>query len=63
MKIINKCKLKKEFAEKGIKISSQMINEVIKKYKINLEKEIDKIIRNARLYGRKTIRQEDLKDI
>ncbi|MEA3329384.1 MAG: hypothetical protein U9Q06_01440 [Nanoarchaeota archaeon] len=59
MSIFNKKKLKNKFTEEKLKISKQTLEKLAKVLEENIKHEINNIIRQTKLSGRKVIRQED----
>ncbi len=59
MTIFNKKAIKQVFKKQGFKISNDTLEKFIKIHEDKMLKEIDAIIRETRLSGRKVIRVED----
>jgi len=62
MGTINKKALKKEFSRKGFRVNSKILELFINLIEKKLKTDTEKITRNARLSGRKTIRKEDFEE-
>lgn len=60
MGIFNKKAIKSKFYKRSMRIGIKTLNLFIKNIESKLDKEIDKIVRNTIISGRKTIRKEDL---
>lgn len=60
MGLINKKSLKKKFKDKNAKISDEMARKFINKLERDVDKNIEMIVRNMRISGRKVVREEDL---
>lgn len=60
MGLINKKLLKKKFKDKNAKISDEMARKFINKLEEDADKNIEVIVRNMRISGRKVVRGEDL---
>ena len=58
--MINKKGAKEKFREKGIKIGRKAIERFIKIQEEKIEEDIERIVRNARISGRKIAREEDI---
>lgn len=58
--MINKKGVKEEFKKKGMKISRKAIKRFIKIEEEKIGRDAEIIIRNARISGRKIVREEDL---
>lgn len=63
MAIINKNALKREFNKLGMRIGKDVLDFYIQIEKKKINNEIEKIVRNAKISGRKTIRKEDVDEI
>lgn len=57
--MINKKGVKEEFKKKGMKISRKAIKRFIKIEEEKIGRDAEIIIRNARISGRKIVREED----
>ncbi len=57
--MINTKSIRDEFKKRKIRIGKEVLNLIIKSAEKEIKLEVEKIIRNARLVGRKTIKKED----
>ncbi len=57
---INIKSIRNEFKKRKIRIGEEALNLIIKNAKNEIKLKVEKIIRNARLAGRKTIKKEDI---
>ena len=62
MGTLNRKGLKKKLAERGFRIGKNVLEFFIQLKEKEIGKEIEKIVRNARLSGRKTIKKEDVEE-
>lgn len=60
MAFINKKALKREFAKRGARVGKNVLDFFIKIKEKDIKEDIEKIVRNAKLSGRKTIKKEDI---
>ncbi|MEK6823971.1 MAG: hypothetical protein AABY06_02950 [Nanoarchaeota archaeon] len=58
--IINIKSIKNEFKKRKIRIGKSVLNLIIKNIENKIIFEVEEIIRNARLVGRKTIKKKDI---
>jgi len=59
MVIFNKKNIKKKFEEKGMKIGGRGIKRFLEIKEKEIELDIEKIIRRAKLSGKRVVREED----
>lgn len=59
MRVLSKKGLKKKFKDRRMRIGNESLNYFIKTIEENLNKDIERIIRNAKISGRKVIKKED----
>lgn len=57
--MIKKKVLREKIQKKGYRIGNSILNEIARKFSFQLDGEIERIIRNAKVSGRKTIKKED----
>ena len=60
--MINTKSIRNEFKKRKIRIGKEVLNLIVKNAEKEIRMEVEKIIRNARLVGRKTIKKEDLEE-
>jgi len=58
--MIGKKSVKEKFKKTGIKIGKKAIEKFIKIEEEKIDKDVEKIVRNARISGRKIVGEEDL---
>lgn len=58
--MINAKSIRAEFKKRKIRVGKEVLNLIIKNAENKIRLEIERIIRNARLVGRKTIKKEDI---
>ncbi len=58
--MINTKSIRDEFKKRKIRVGKEVLNLIIKNAEKQIRLEVEKIIRNARLVGRKTIKKEDV---
>lgn len=59
--IINAKSIRAEFKKRKIRVGKEVLSLIVKNSEKEIKLEVEKIIRNARLVGRKTIKKEDIK--
>ena len=59
IKMFNIKKLKKVFAEQGFKISKEVVLEFIKLEEVRVLRDMEKVVRNARLRGSRVVKNRD----
>lgn len=59
MRVLSKKGLKKKFKDRRMRIGNDSLDYFIKILEENLNKNIERIVRNAKLSGRKAIKKED----
>lgn len=60
MAIINRKGLKKELARKGMRVGKKVLEFYVNLKEREIKEDVEKIARNAKLSGRKTVRKEDV---
>lgn len=58
--MINTKSIRDEFKKRKIRIGKEVLNLIVKNAENEIRLKVEKIIRNARLIGRKTIKKEDI---
>lgn len=62
MGLINKKSLKKKFKDKNAKINNEIARKFINKLEKDVDKNIEMIVRNMKISGRKVVREEDIEE-